>query len=102
MKEHPIRYRPAELVAAILGTIYDSDDPYPWLELVHDLSDAGYPTKTVENVLYELDSFGAIHRIGKPADRRRPDTRALRPTPLGRAWLDQQLLPLHHHERPDS
>lgn len=93
-----IDYRPTELVAAILGHIYDTDHPVPWLELVDHHTNDRWPWKTVENVIYDLIAFGAIHKIGK-ATKGKPDERALKPTQLGRAWLNQQLEPLPN-ERP--
>ena len=56
--------------------------------------EGAYPMKTVENVLYELVGLGALHRVGKPGHTRVPDTRALKTTALGRAWLARDLLPL--------
>ena len=74
-----------------LDVIYAGEE-IAWLDLVHsELSDQ-WPSKTVENVIYELVAFGAVHRVGQAGTYKRPDTRALRPTPLGRAWLDQELL----------
>lgn len=94
MTDRALRFRAPELVAEILGRVYDADEPAPWEELVAELTDDGRPWKTVENTLYELVQFGALHRIGKPGDRRRRDTRALKPTALGRAWLERELLDL--------
>lgn len=102
----PLGRRPADLVTALLGFVYESDDPVPWLELAGRFSEEGaYPMKTVENVLYELVALGALHRVGKPGHTRVPDTRALRPTALGRAWLERDLLPLpgaHTDHEPDE
>lgn len=92
MPTEPLRFRSPALVAAVLGLVYDSDEPVPWNEAVEKLTADGRPWKTVENTIYELVAFGAIHRIGK-ADRR-GDTRALKPTPLGRAWLEREILPI--------
>lgn len=92
-RPNPLHYRPTALVFEILATVYETDTPTPWLALIHsELSDR-WPSKTVENTIYELVAFGALHRIGQPGTRNRPDTRALRPTTLGRAWLDRTLLP---------
>lgn len=91
---NPLRYRNPVLVAAILDHIYQADQPVPWLELVDRHTSDGNPWRTVENVLYDLVIVGAAHRIGTPGTRTRPDTRALRPTTLGAAWLDQRLEPL--------
>lgn len=87
---NPLAYRDPQLVATILGKVYDSDRPVLWDEILE--LDAG-PWKTTEAILYELIAHGALHRIGKPGDRRRPDTRALKPTPLGRAWLNREPAP---------
>jgi hypothetical protein len=97
---HPLRRRNPELVVALLGYIYDHDDPVPWLDTVDRFTNDGRPWKTVENTIYDLIAFGALHRVGKPGQRGTPDTRALRPTPLGRAWLERTLLPLPRNENP--
>lgn len=94
MPRQPLDHRSSELIAAILGIVYDTPNPVPWLELVGQLSTTATPWKTVENTVYDLIAFGALHRIGRPGHTRTPDTRALRPTPLGRAWLERQLLDL--------
>jgi len=97
----PLRRRPAELVTAILATVYEADDPVPWLEVIYsDLSNR-WPSKTVENTIYELVAFGALHRIGQPGTSRKPDTRALKPTTLGRSWLERELHPLPYDPRED-
>lgn len=91
----PLHWRPPDLVTGLLGYVYESEEPVPWLELAGRFAEEGaYPMKTIENVLYELVALGALHRIGKPGYARVPDSRALRPTALGRAWLDGELLPL--------
>jgi hypothetical protein len=100
----PISRRAPELVLAVLGHVYEAEEPVPWLEVVGQFSSDRWPWKTVENTLYDLVAFGALHRIGKPGHTRQPDTRALRPTFLGRAWLDQDLPGLpgstDHDEEP--
>lgn len=103
----PLRFRNSTLVVAVLGYVYDADEPIPWEELIATYTSSAHTWKTVENVIYDLVAFGALHRIGKPPVRNRygsttDDTRALRPTPLGRAWLGQELLELPgHHEHED-
>jgi hypothetical protein len=89
-----LRFRNPELLLALVGYVYDADGPVPWNELLEVFTEDGRPWKTVENTLYDLVTFGAFHRIGKPAQRGKPDSRALKPTTLGRAWLDRELLPL--------
>lgn len=98
MKE-PLRFRNPTLVVAVLGYVYDADEPVPWEELIDTFTTSAHAWKTVENVVYELVAFGALHRIGAPpkksyGGRIGPDTRALKPTILGRAWLDRELVPL--------
>jgi hypothetical protein len=81
-------------VLAVLGFVYERHpEPVPWDELVDELS-GHYSWRTIDATVYDALAFGALHRVGKPAQRGRPDTRALRSTPLGRAWLDAELLPL--------
>lgn len=94
----PLYRRSPELVSALLGHVYETEDPVPWLDLVGQYSSDRWPWKTVENTLYDLVAFGAFHRVGKPGHARTPDTRAVKPTPLGRAWLDQHTLPLPGNE----
>lgn len=89
----PLYRRSPDLIAALLDAVYDDPEPIPWTDLVHAYTTTDLPRKTIENTLYDLIAFGALHRIGKPGTRRTPDTRALRQTPLGRAWLDGELLP---------
>lgn len=95
-----LRLRDPDLVLAMLGYLVDyEDDPdvetsLPWRALVDTFTTADREWKTVENTLYDLAAFGAIHRIGQAGTRTRSDTRAVRSTPLGRAWLEQTLLPL--------
>jgi len=83
---NPLRYRSPELVAAILDAIHDDPEPIPWADLVHAFTSDRYPPRTIEATIYDLITFGALHRIGTPATRTRPDTRALRSTILGAAW----------------
>lgn len=95
----PVRFRPAELVYGILDYIRDvelADQPAPeWNEIVEHFTSAAIEWKTVENTMFDLIQFGALHRIGKPpAGRRIRDSRALKTTDLGRAWIDQELEPL--------
>lgn len=87
----PILFRKPELVLGLLHYVYDEEEPIPWVELVSIFSDPT-PWKTVEATIYDLVKFGALHRIGKPGNRHAADTRALKPTALGRAWLDGELL----------
>lgn len=94
----PLRYRSPELIGSILGQIYDAGEPVPWLRLVDTLTDGPWPWKTVENVIYDLIAFGAVHVVGRAGDTRTPDRRALKPTALGRAWLDRTILPQPRNE----
>jgi hypothetical protein len=95
----PLRRRDPELVRALLDVVYedadqDKPDPIPWGELVDAFTSDAHQWRTVENVLYELVAAGALHRVGKPGARGKPDTRALLPTLLGRAWLAGELHPV--------
>ena len=95
----PLGYRRPELVLALLGYVYDHEGAR-WPELL-DVFAGHAPPRTIEAVIYDLVSIGALHRIGKPGDRWRTDSRELRPTLLGAAWLEQRLHPLpgHHDEQ---
>jgi len=102
MTRPALRFRSPELCASVLGIVYEDEDPVPWSTLVELLSSDRHPWKTVENTLYDLVALGALHRIGQAGTKRRADTRALKPTPLGRAWLDRELLPLPgQRDEPD-
>jgi hypothetical protein len=91
--KHPLGYRSQRVVALLFSEVADAVEPVLWREA--GTSVAGMvPRKTVENVLYEMISFGLIYRLGKPADGRRPDTRALKATALGRAWFDDEGWPV--------
>lgn len=94
MADDPLRYRSPELVHELLVAVYTAETPIPWENLVDAHTDADRAWRTVEATIYDLVAFGALHKIGKPAQRGRPDTRALKPTPLGRSWLRQELRPL--------
>jgi hypothetical protein len=96
-----LRFRSPALVLALLGLITDDDDPVPWNALIeHFSSGSKYTAKTIENTLGDLAKFGAIQRIGQYAPRR-GDTRAVRMTPLGLAWLAGELVPVPTITEPD-
>lgn len=92
-----LRWRSPTLVLALLGTIADDDGPVPWDALIHHMTSGRYQAKTIENTLADLAKFGAIQRLGTYAPRR--DTRAVRMTPLGLAWLAGELLPVPSAEQ---
>lgn len=98
MTERALRFRNPVLVVGIIGYVYDSDEPVPWDELVGTFTSDERPWKTVENTLYELQQFGALQRVGRPGGKGKKDTRALKPTTLGRAWLDRELVPIPGHD----
>lgn len=89
-----LELRNPALVLALLHAIHDDPDPVPWAALVEAFAHGIYSRRTIENTLYDLAAYGAIQRIGNPAHGRQPDNRALRPTELGRAWLEQRIPPL--------
>lgn len=93
-ERHGLRLRDPTLVVAILGYVYDAGEPVGWSELVDAFTADERPWKTVENTIYDLVTFGALHRVGQPGTGRKLDTRALKATTLGRAWLDRELIPL--------
>ena len=93
-EDRALRFRSPELVISIVGYFVETDEPIPWLEALEVFVDDEHPWKTVENLFYELVAFGALHRTGKPKGKGRTDSRALRATPLGRAWLERDLLEL--------
>lgn len=95
----PIYYRSPAVVADTLRFIY-SLESVPWAELVGRVLELhrNKNTRTIENVIYDLIAHGAAHKVGKY--QRGSDTRAVRATPLGRAWIMRELLPLVG-EKPD-
>lgn len=99
--DHPIYRRRRVLVIGLVGYLAEQDDPVPWDDVLHLFTTDKLSWKTLENVIRELENFGAIHRIGKVVKGR--DTRALHATALGRAWLDAELVPLpgEHHEEDE-
>lgn len=88
-----VYYRNARLVAAVFDFL-EVDDPVAWRTAVECIAIhlPRIKPKTVENVLYDMIAFGAVHRLGK-YDQRRSDTRTVHLTPLGQAWFDRELLP---------
>lgn len=85
----PFAFRDRTLVLSLFDYVAEVEEagPIPWLELLDTFTGTGRNPKTVENALYELASFGALHRIGRPpAKRGARDQRAVKTTPLGRAW----------------
>lgn len=99
--DNPFRHRNPHTVAAIIGYIYDANEPVPWHEITTHLAGTGSP-RTIERIIYELAKHGAIYRLGKPADHTHPDTRTLIPTVLGRYWLDRELAPTLTDNGPDE
>lgn len=87
----PLAFRDRRLVLGIIGVIYEADRPVPWSEILDTFTTDKRPYRTVEATLYDLIAYGAIHRVGQPSRKRgAPDTRGLKPTPLGRAWVDRE------------
>jgi hypothetical protein len=91
-----LHYRPRNLLIAVVDIIYENPEPTPWLPLIeYFVTTREIKFKTVENTLHDLMAFGAIQRIGHyggPQD----DTRAVRATDLGRAWMAGEVLPTPH------
>ena len=82
----PLARRSPQLIAALLDAINDDPEPIPWTDLVNAFTGGKYAPRTIEATIHDLVAYGAIHRTGTAATRHRPDTRNLRPTPLGHAW----------------
>lgn len=89
---HPIYRRRRALTIGVVGFLAEQEDPVPWDDVLLAFTTDKLSWKTLENVIRELENFGAIHRIGKVVKGR--DTRALIATPLGKAWLESELVPL--------
>lgn len=102
---HPIYRRRRALVIGLVAYLADQNRPVPWDDLLTTFRDEKTSWKTLENVIRDLENFGALHRIGKAGNRTLEDTRALHATPLGVAWLEETLLPLpgqHPHDEDDE
>lgn len=108
---HAILYRDPDLVRAILeylnevasDTVGARERRVAWVELVDVFTGPKHHFKTVENVLYDLATFGAIARNGRPNDRKHGDTRNIAITTLGQHWLDGTTPPTmkeRHHDNP--
>lgn len=94
MSVEPIYRREASFVLAVLEVLDQALGPVDWLEVVDRFTRDGRPWKTVENVLYELDAFGAIHKVGASNRPGNTHRKAVKITPLGSAWLKGVSLPL--------
>lgn len=99
MNRHNLYRRTPHLVYAILDYIDAAgDDEHrpeatPWGDILDDFVSDDLTQKTIENVLYDLTTFGVIRRAGQPAARGRADTRTVSMTRLGVAWFHQQPMP---------
>lgn len=98
-ERHPLQFRSRELVFGLVAAVYnDERGQIRWLELIARFDEA-HAWKTVERVIYELLAAGIFHRVGAPPKHRAAaDTRALRPTPLGRAWMRREVADLLFEE----
>lgn len=98
---HPVYRRRRSLVVGIVGFLADQEAPIPWDELLAVFRTEDLSWRTIENTIRDLEAFGALHRVGKVVKGK--DTRALLATPLGRAWLEAELVPLpgEHHDDDD-
>lgn len=87
---HPITYRHPDLIRGVLGYIIDTEADEQrgpaFAEVVEAFDGQGHTGETVETMLYELQSFGAIRRTGRY--KRGDDSRRVLITALGRHWLD--------------
>lgn len=94
IKQPAIYYRNPKIVGKAMAIVEASDDPVP-SEFLLGLLGAEFDTsdaQTLLKIVSELVAHGAIHKTGKYLPGR--DTRSYRITPLGRAWMDQEILPL--------
>lgn len=82
-------FRNPRLCTYILGYLEAGDEPVRWDEIVEHFGAADFPWKTVESRLYDLIAFGAVHKIG---GTRPSQPRAVKITPLGRAWFEQETI----------
>lgn len=92
----PWRHRSNDLVIDIIEHIVsecDTNGKALWPDVVDRFTTDRHAWKTIENVLYDLCTFGVCQRIGKHAERGRTDTRALVITVLGHAWLEGDIVP---------
>lgn len=91
--KRPIDYRDPKLLVALLGALYEADDPIPEADLLDAYSRGRWSTNTIRRALRELADFGALRRTGGRAVAGPPTPVAYRMTALGRAWADRRLEP---------
>ena len=93
-----LRYRSGDLVLAILATIYEQTDdgkdvPSQWTDIVEAFTSKTHDRKTVDGTLRDLVRYGALERTGHYTAR--ADTRTVRPTTLGKLWIEREQMPAH-------
>ena len=88
MVKRSIDYRDARLVIAVVGTLYEAEDPITETELVSTFGAGRWTHDTVRRTLRELVDLGAVRRL---TPLRKPV--AYRLTLLGRAWADARVEP---------
>lgn len=94
MTRHNIYRRQPALVTALLDYIDAGEgEPVPWTDILDDFATGDIAARTIENILYDLTTFGAIRRTGNTATRGRADTRAVTVTHLGAAWFHNDAPP---------
>lgn len=89
MRKPELYYRDPDLVITLIAHLETSDHPIPWNDLVATCPDRDY--RGVERTIRALAELGAAHITGRYTHR--DDTRRIRLTPLGIAWLDRDQLP---------
>jgi hypothetical protein len=89
--KRPIDFRPPDLVTAILGLVFDDDDPahtIPEAELLELLDTGAWKTDTIRRTIRELVDFGALRRVAPTVGDK---TTRFRVSTLGRAWINQEV-----------
>lgn len=102
MTKRSIDYRPPDLVTAILGLVFDEDNPahtIPEAELLELLSAGAWKTDTVRRTVRELVDFGALRRVAPAVGDKTPKFRV---STLGRAWINQEVEPYVRNPDPQD
>lgn len=93
-----LAYRSMVVCDEILGLVEDAGpEGLRWLDLLGSPGVVERPEATMDGTVRDLVKFGALRVTGSPRRPRssgaRGDTRILRLTLLGEAWLEGELLP---------
>lgn len=91
-RRDPITYRDQAAIRSLLEFLVECQDEdadkATFTEVLETLASEGHNPDTLENMVYELQAFGAIRRTGRYLPGKGKDSRRLSITTLGRHWLN--------------